>query len=269
MSQMQFYSMNHTDLRFFVRHYWSVKTSLSTSPALLLPMDHVDLILCPPGTFAYGSGEQIIVPEGFHFHGLRRTSISVRALKETRVWGVSFQPWGFQPMVKVAMNAFTDRVGLLHDHHPALADILGERMADCKTDEAFAAELDEVLGPLFHTSDKEAGHMKLISGFTESLPESIQSYCESAGISRRHFERLFNHYVGVSPKNYLKIRQFELSSRELLYKADPNPLTTVGIDSGYYDQSHFIRHFKEHTSFTPRQFHGKRPALKSHLFKKK
>ncbi|MDW7677511.1 MAG: hypothetical protein SCK57_07605 [Bacillota bacterium] len=43
---------------------------------------------------------------------------------------------------------------------------------------------------------------------------------------------------------------------------------TVGIESGYYDQSHFIRHFWEYTTYTPRRFQEKRPALKSRLFLK-
>ena len=111
--------------------------------------------------------------------------------------------------------------------------------------------------------------MNLIRRFIEGETESITSYCRQAGISLRHFQRLFNRYVGVSPKHYRKIKQFELASRELLYDTESSPLTHVGVDSGYYDQSHFIRHFKTHTSYTPGKFQGKRPALKSKLFNKK
>ena len=269
MSRMQFYPLDHTDLRLFVRHYWKVKTLLSASPTLLLPMDHVDLILCPPDTFEYGDGENKIVPAGFHFHGVRRKSISVKALKETQVWGVSFQPWGFQPILRAAMKSFTDGIMLLKDHHPGLNETLFKRMENSQNDEAVVTELDEALSSMLMTSDQETEHMKLISGFIETSPESIRSYCERAGISRRHFERLFNHYVGVSPKNYCQIRQFEMSSRELLYEKNESSLTMVGCDSGYYDQSHFIRHFKEYTTYTPRRFQEKRPALKSRLFQKK
>ncbi len=268
MSQMQFYQVRQDELKFFVRHYWSVRTQCEASPSLLLPMDHVDLILAPAETFAYYLEDKVISPQGIHFHGFRRKSIGVLAKQETRVWGISFQPWGFQPIAGAAMNAFTDRIILMDDLHPALAHKLNTASVNRDAGEGFPDELETILASALNASNQETGHMSLIRRFVEAEPESITSFCDQSRISLRHFQRLFNRYVGVSPKHYLKIKQFELSSRELLYEA-PSPLTHVGVDSGYYDQSHFIRNFKAQTSFTPGKFQVKRPAVKSKLFTKK
>lgn len=268
MSQMQFYQVRQEVLTFFVRHYWSVTTGCERSPSLLLPMDHVDLILAPSETFAYYLEDKVIRPQGIHFHGLRRKSIGVLAMQETRIWGISFKPWGFQPIAGAAMNAFTDRIVLIEDLRSELAQKLNTALVNGDPDEGFLDELETILTSALYASKQETDHMKLIRRFVEAEPESIKTWCDQSGISLRHFQRLFNRYVGVGPKHYLKIKQFELSSRELLYNA-PSPLTHVGVDSGYYDQPHFIRNFKAHTSYTPGKFQGKRPAMKSKLFTKK
>ena len=269
MSQVAFYQVQKPELQFLLRHYWSLTTRCETAPSLLLPTDHVDLILAPIETFDYYLEEKIINPQGIHFHGLRRKSMGVLAKQKVRVWGISFQPWGFHSIAETAMNAFTDKITMLQDIHPDLSRQLKAASANWDAGEGFRDELEQILASALNTADQEVGHMNLIRRFIEAEPESITSYCRQSGISLRHFQRLFNRYVGVGPKNYLKIKQFELSSRELLYDAESGPLTNVGIDSGYYDQSHFIRHFKSHTSFTPGKFQGKQPALKSKLFKRK
>jgi hypothetical protein len=51
MSRVQFFKVYQPQLKFIVRHYWTLKTLGGSSPSLLLPMDHADLIIAPEGTF--------------------------------------------------------------------------------------------------------------------------------------------------------------------------------------------------------------------------
>ncbi len=153
MSQMQFYEVRQEVLTFFVRHYWSVTTRCEISPSLLLPMDHVDLILAPSETFAYYLEDKVISPQGIHFHGLRRKSIGVLARQETRIWGISFKPWGFQPIAGAAMNAFADRIVLMEELHPELAQKLDKGSANWDTDAGFLDELETILASALNASN--------------------------------------------------------------------------------------------------------------------
>lgn len=80
---------------------------------------------------------------------------------------------------------------------------------------------------------------------------SIKSLIKELSVSRDVFEKRFRAKVGVTPKQYAKIIRF----RNLLQKADfRDSLTEIGLDSGYYDQSHFIRDFKSFTGKLPSEF---------------
>jgi len=73
---------------------------------------------------------------------------------------------------------------------------------------------------------------------------------ESTSMSERTFERAIKHETGLTPKQFARIIQFQYSIDELKQDEDPS-LTSVGVSSGFSDQSHFIRVFKEYTGITP------------------
>ncbi|MGB5819895.1 MAG: AraC family transcriptional regulator [Saonia sp.] len=72
-------------------------------------------------------------------------------------------------------------------------------------------------------------------------------------ISERTFERQFIAQVGLTPKQFAKIIQFK-SSLQQLSEENYNQLLDIGLDSGFADQSHFIRTFKKYTGATPTEF---------------
>ena len=165
------------------------------------------------------------------------------------------------------MKTFADRIVNLADLNPELSQGLKTLPENQNAGEALIDELEKVLARTLIADDQEISGMQRIRRFIEAEPEDIQGYCDQAGFSLRYLQRLFNWYVGVSPKHYLKIKQFEASSRELLYGDEKNLLTDISVDSGYYDQSHFIRCFRDYKTYAPKRFREECPASKSELFK--
>lgn len=82
---------------------------------------------------------------------------------------------------------------------------------------------------------------------------SIAELREQLHISERTFERRFSAGIGVSPKQFARIVQFNFSLNQLK-EEDYLPLTNVAFDNGFADQSHFIRTFKKYTGRTPGDF---------------
>ena len=70
------------------------------------------------------------------------------------------------------------------------------------------------------------------------------------GISSRQLRRLFEYYVGDTPKAFAKVVRFQqaLKSRSEIKNANGN---TINFDEGYYDQGHFIKDFKRYYGLTP------------------
>jgi len=81
----------------------------------------------------------------------------------------------------------------------------------------------------------------------------VQSLLQQLYITERSFERNFLAQVGLTPKQFAKIIQFQYSLNKLT-EAKFEKLVEVGADSGFTDQSHFIRTFKKYTGQTPSYF---------------
>ena len=75
---------------------------------------------------------------------------------------------------------------------------------------------------------------------------SNMQLCQNLHITERTLERRFLSQVGISPKQFSQIIQFQQSLEQLTLKEFAN-LTEVVYTNGFADQSHFIRVFKAFT----------------------
>ncbi len=82
---------------------------------------------------------------------------------------------------------------------------------------------------------------------------SIHNLSNYLGYSRRHIERLFNENLGISPKFFARLHRFQALQRTIASVSDLDWLT-LAIDSGYADQAHMIREFREFSGQTPLEF---------------
>lgn len=65
-------------------------------------------------------------------------------------------------------------------------------------------------------------------------------------------ERAFLKYVGYTPKHYYRIVRFNKALRQM--HESKKSLTSICYDCDYYDQSHFIKDFRQFTGTTPKHF---------------
>ncbi len=78
----------------------------------------------------------------------------------------------------------------------------------------------------------------------------IPQLCEAVNLSQRRVQQLFNHYFGVSAKNYSRIIRLQHFTYSVLSGANFERL----IPDGYYDQAHFIHDVKEQTGMSPLEY---------------
>jgi len=81
-------------------------------------------------------------------------------------------------------------------------------------------------------------------------PQVIKDYAEIAVFSPRTINRWFTTDIGIPPKKLSKIFRFHKALGKLHLKND----RSFYLDLGYYDQSHFIRDFKEFTGVSPEKY---------------
>lgn len=95
--------------------------------------------------------------------------------------------------------------------------------------------------------------IKLCNG---QIPVSRLS--DQLSVTTKSLERKFSRYLGKTTKQYMKIVRYQHILQNLsIYKN--LSLTEHAYMMGYFDQSHFIRDFKNFTGFTPLQFKKQYP----------
>jgi AraC family transcriptional regulator len=78
---------------------------------------------------------------------------------------------------------------------------------------------------------------------------SLESLAELTGLSAYHFARLFTQSVGLSPHRYVVRRRLEEAKRLLLNGT--HTIAEVATLTGFADQSHLHRLFKQRFGITP------------------
>jgi AraC-like DNA-binding protein len=82
-------------------------------------------------------------------------------------------------------------------------------------------------------------------------PMSLESAAAALGRSVPHVVRSFTREFGLSPHAYVTGRRIDMARSLLLQGAAP---AGVAAMVGFYDQAHFTRNFKKHTSATPASY---------------
>lgn len=90
----------------------------------------------------------------------------------------------------------------------------------------------------------------------ESNPDNfkVKTFASENHITSKTFICQFRKHLGRTPFQHLKILRFRNSIRLRQTKLSTTSLTSIALDSGYFDQSHFIRDFKNLTGKSPKDF---------------
>ncbi|MBK9735500.1 MAG: helix-turn-helix transcriptional regulator [Saprospiraceae bacterium] len=93
---------------------------------------------------------------------------------------------------------------------------------------------------------------------------TVKKFCNEVYLSDRQVRRLSTEWLGMNTENFLRYNKY-LSSLNLLHNEELS-LTQIGLEAGYYDQSHFIREFKSFTDLTPKEYQALNSNLPGHIF---
>ncbi|SDM64972.1 helix-turn-helix domain-containing protein [Allokutzneria albata] len=220
----------------FVERFWMTSWDLPpgrSAAVTLLPHPCVNLV--------YDSGQLMI-------SGVGRERFTYTYRGRGQVFGIKFRPGGFQPFLGGPVAELTDQVRPLSTLWGSSASVFADELAGAAGQDELISVAERHLRAHWPPPDTEVARVGRIvrALLHDRTVTRVQDVTERFGLSTRTLQRLFQRYVGVSPKWVLK--------RYRLHEAAARLAEGKGgdwADLGYFDQSHFIRDFTRAVGMTP------------------
>ncbi|WP_269821617.1 helix-turn-helix domain-containing protein [Nocardia yamanashiensis] len=223
------------DLTDIVAHHWSVRWDLIGRDPFV-----VEVLPSPAVVLVVDNGQCRI-------HGVLRGRFTDTLSGRGEIFGTTFRPAGFHALLGTPVADLTDRVlpaaeilGPTADHLAAPTDTETRRT----TAEAF---IRDRLPP-------DLAHTPLLNEIVDETRTNrsilrVDDLVHRSGIAKRHLQKLFREYIGVSPK--WVIQRYRLHEAAQRLDEHPIDLATLAAELGYADQSHFTRDFKTMVGRSP------------------
>ncbi|MET0535063.1 MAG: helix-turn-helix transcriptional regulator [Steroidobacter sp.] len=187
-------------------------------------------------------------------HGPQSSYYVMGPKPKGRIIGVSFHAGTAGAILGVPLDELQDR-------HVCIEDIWGHRAIDLRERLALAATAHAAIKILerdliarlqrpllLHPAVAQALRPAMLHGEALSAVR-VAEIQKRSGYSARHFIQLFRANVGLAPKQFYRIQRF--SSALSRIARGGVTLADVAISSGYSDQAHLSREFRELAGVTP------------------
>jgi AraC-like DNA-binding protein len=232
------------ELAVFVEHFWLVSWQLGDAPAQIaetLPHPCVHIV------FERGETAELV---GVHNGRFRR---ALRGNGE--VFGIKFRPGGFYPFWQKPISALVDRRLPLTEAFGAHGLALAQAMARVDDDETQMQLAEQFLHQRLPAADSQVALIdRIVSRIVDDRSiNKVDAIADEFALTARSLQRLFQRYVGVSPK--WMIQRYRLHEALVqLHRATAPDWPQFALALGYSDQAHFIRNFKLLVGRTPAEY---------------
>lgn len=238
----------------YIDRFWFFDNADNATPffSQITPGVGLDLFIHNSEPFTLKNGEKL--PQShLSFSGKHSTHIS--SLNKVHFTTIRFKA--------AALKNFTDiPLCKLLDEHATAENVWGISGKNISTRIKCADEKSEIIKQLeLFLVEKLAKHKKDTIGWNNIIQKLYRNYdsitidalSKEMNITNRHFRRKFTEETGFTPKHFQQLARFHSTIKPLLLGKEKKYLSAA-LDSGYFDQTHFIKEFKYFMDCTPTQF---------------
>lgn len=185
--------------------------------------------------------------------------LPLRLAGKSVMLGIRFHPFGAALFLNDDVSLLNDQVVDLRSVMGTTLDELYHQLQEAPNITGKVKLLETFLQNRLALFEKRKDKSTLVKMVMNELTrddffDNIDNVASRYGITSRYLQKIFLQYTGLTPKLFSKINRFQ-KSLVLIGKSDLS-LTSIAYQSGYFDQSHFIREFKLFTGNTPSRFDG-------------
>jgi AraC-like DNA-binding protein len=169
--------------------------------------------------------------------------------------GIHFKPGGAYPFLNLPLSELCNQIISADAIWGGFAAELCERLYAAPSIQARLALFEQLL--LTRLVDIPHGLPAVHFGVAEIARHhgtlSIKALSNHMSISQNHLLSQFNRMVGISPKALARLYRLKHVLRTI-DPTQPVDWTQIAHQSGYYDQAHFSKDFREFTGHSPTNY---------------
>ncbi|MBE1444162.1 helix-turn-helix transcriptional regulator [Paenibacillus sp. OAS669] len=231
------------DIGFFVKHYWIASWDLTGQEPYLqsvVPNPCVNLLFQSGRSAVYAAAKQ---------------TYSILLQGKGCVVGAKFKPGGFYPFIKKPVSEALQQPIAVHDMLGIEAREAEELLLSQSDETRMVELLEDLLRPKLPEQDEQ---VVLVNQIVDRIAlereiTKVEQVSECFAMNKRKLQRLFEQYVGLSPKTVIKLYRLQ-NAAEAMDRGQQPDLLELSLKLGYYDQSHFIKDFKATVGKTPEAY---------------
>lgn len=202
--------------------------------------------------------------EGAAIVGPQSEFFVIDTAQQRRVMGVHFRAGGAFPFLALPADE-------LHGLHVSLSDLWGGFARELRerllaVDE-IEARFDLMESSLLRQVQRPLAYHPAVCFAVREFhrnPRPVAEVCEATGLSARRFIEVFRQQIGMTPKQYSRVRRFQ-GIIQGLPEGRAVDWCDVAIGAGYCDQSHLIHDFRALSGISPGTWAELRTEHRNHV----
>jgi len=249
-----------SDLSMLIKCYWTLEDSSlqKAEKQTIVPDGCMEMI------FHYGDlyrqylsdGKSIIQPRCFVIGQLTRP-LEIEPTGITGIFSVRFHPNGFLPFADISIKEMENTAVPLEKLFRRDGRDIEEKILEAHSVKERIDLIETFLLKKLTRLETIDNIVRTTVGtiMTGNGQLSIEEISKQTKIHRRQLERKFSLAIGLSPKQLSKIIRLQVALKIML-SGDEKNLTSLAYGNDFYDQSHFIKDFRDLVGMTPKDFYG-------------
>lgn len=251
----------------FVEHLWYLDEPLPPGRDRTIPTGAAQLVVnLAADRLRWYDGADLTVAGGVGGAGVcapLTRSIGVDTADQACTAGVVFRPGGVVAFGDVPAAALTDPVTSLADLWGPDGVSVRDRVLTARTPAERLDVLERILLSRLRASGPDGAVAFAVGALDRGA--AVGAVTDQIGASASTLQRRFRAAVGLSPKQFGRIRRLQRVLRTVSAPADGVDWAQVAARHGYFDQAHLIHDFRALTGLTPGRYRPRSAAEHNHV----
>lgn len=244
----------------FLNKIWCLDNSIGINlieNKLVLPNGCFNLAIVSGNAIeVHTSKQKYEMNEGFYFCSQMTNKVLVNIQPKTKVTIIQLHAWTISMFPQYDLSNFTDAIIKIN---PTELPFKNEIDSGLKSDISALLNTLNVyfkdLSDSYPNKNSVEKICEIIKLYNEEI--TVSQIGKDLNVSQRLLQIKFKTATGLTIKKYIQILKFRKSVDQMVNVGlEKLNLTDVALYNKYFDQSHFIKQFKDVMKTTPKTFHS-------------